>query len=422
MRALKISKLSSLVSALSLLVTGTALAFDITRQAQIVAEAGFARAGAKTVVDGNLRSPKSVVFSPDGTKIYINALEAGRTLVYEWPTLIRKKIIAHEFDSRHTALFNGEETIFNYQYLTPPPREANQFLGKPVEFAFSHDGRFLWVPYYRRSFDEAATSPSAVAVIDTTTDRIVRILPTGPIPKFVATSPDGRWAAIIHWGDNTVGLLDISSNNPRDFNYVAHLKTDARFNLAALGVVDRDKYCGECLRGAVISNDGRYLVVAEMGGPGGLVGFDLEKKSYLGRVQGIASSPRHLVLDQRDQIFVSSNKTGIVSKKSFSNLIQELQSSRGRTVRTEGWKSVRVGSGSRTIELSPDQNTLYVANNESESLVAVDTTSMQILAQKRAYPYPVGLAVSPHGDAVVLTAQGRSGVGGHVVEIWRVEP
>ena len=69
----------------------------------------------------------------------------------------------------------------------------------------SHNGRYLWVPYYRRDYDHGATSPSAVSIIDTTTDKIVRVLPTGPIPKYVAISPD-KWAAIAHWGDNTLGV------------------------------------------------------------------------------------------------------------------------------------------------------------------------------------------------------------------------
>lgn len=421
MRIFEISKLSPFAGVLIFSASLVASGLDVIKVGQIVAEAGLARGAGTTIVDGNLRSPKSVVFAANGTKIYINALEAGRTLVYEWPSLVRKKVISHSFDSRHAELFNGENTVFGYPYLVRPPRQANEFVGKPVELAFSHQGRYLWVPYYRRSYDQGATSPSAVAIVDTDSDEIVRVMPTGPLPKFVATSADGRWATIVHWGDNTVGLIDISSNQPRDFKYVAHLKTDQHFKLEGLGVVDRDKYCGECLRGAVISSDGRYLVVAEMGGPGGLVGFDLEKKTFLGRVLGIASSPRHLVTDDRDQIYVSSNRAGIVSKKSFSHLIAELESASGRTVRTEGWKSVKVGSGSRTIELSPDQNTLYVANNESETLAAIDTTSMRILTQKKAYPYPVGLAVSPKGDAVILTAQGHSGAGGHVVEIWRVE-
>lgn len=50
--------------------------------------------------------------------------------------------------------------------------------------AFSHRGRYLWVPYYRRSFDINAQDPSAVAVIDTRTDSIVRMFETGPLPKW----------------------------------------------------------------------------------------------------------------------------------------------------------------------------------------------------------------------------------------------
>lgn len=80
--------------------------------------------------------------------------------------------------------------------------------------------------FYRRSFDDNASSPSAVAIIDTTTDKIVRVMPTGPLPKMLATSPDNHYVAVTHWGDNTVGLIDIASDNPMNFHYVWHSVID----------------------------------------------------------------------------------------------------------------------------------------------------------------------------------------------------
>lgn len=63
------------------------------------------------------------------------------------------------------------------------------------QMAMSHNGKYLWVPYYRRSFDLKASSPSALAIIDMQTDKVVRVMPTGPLPKYVAISPTPvrRW-------------------------------------------------------------------------------------------------------------------------------------------------------------------------------------------------------------------------------------
>ena len=36
------------------------------------------------IFDALVQSPKSALFLPDGSKLYINALEGGHTLVYSW--------------------------------------------------------------------------------------------------------------------------------------------------------------------------------------------------------------------------------------------------------------------------------------------------------------------------------------------------
>ncbi|MFM7799832.1 MAG: YncE family protein, partial [Planctomycetota bacterium] len=165
----------------------TATQPGLQRTGRIQALGDAARAG--DIYDPGVRSPKSAAFSPDGRKLYINALEGGETLVYAWPSRKRIAVIRHDFGPADAALFRGETTVFGYRYFNGREGSRNVFGGKPVEMAFSHGGRFLWVPYYRRSFDPHAASPSALAVIDTRSDRIVRVMPTGPLPKYMSVSP-----------------------------------------------------------------------------------------------------------------------------------------------------------------------------------------------------------------------------------------
>ena len=124
--------------------------------------------------------------------------------------------------------------------------------------------------YYRRSYDKNAESPSAVAIIDTELDEIVRVMPTGPLPKMIASSEDGKYMAITHWGDNTIGIIDIASDTVANFNYVKHLVVDRKLTLKYKeGVkINRDAQCGYCLRGTVFSPDSKYLLVGRMGGGG----------------------------------------------------------------------------------------------------------------------------------------------------------
>lgn len=378
---------------------------------------------ANDVYDSAINSPKSAAFSEDGSKLYVNSLEGTQTVVFEWPSLKRLKVISHRFNSANQYLFQGEETIFAYPYYGKPSAGANHFKGKPVEMAFSHQGAYLWVTYYRRDYDQSAQSPSAVAIIDTRTDEIVRVMPTGPIPKFVAVSPDGRTLAITHWGDNTVALIDITSSQAKDFKYVSHLTVDRKLSQADLEGKDRDSVCGYCLRGTVFSPDSRYLLVARMGG-GGIAGFDLQEKKYLGSIMNLRSTPRHLVVTPDGQsLIVSSNVSGYITKLNLQLFVDEIRKANGKNIKAKiDGIETSVGLGARTIEVDPAGRYVYVAVNEGVKVAAVDLLTMKVVAQTAVDPFPVGLAISKDGRYLVTTSQGRAGRGGgNSVNIVRID-
>ena len=372
--------------------------------------------------DQDIYSPKSARFTADGAKVYVNSLEGLRTVVYDAVKLEKIGAIKHRFTAEDSALFGGLTTIFDYRfYKNSPTGDPNQFQGKPVESEISHGGRFLWVPYYRRSWDGGATSPSAVAVIDTSTDTIVRVLPTGPIPKYVEASPDDRYLAVAHWGDNTLGLIDISSGDPAAFAYVPErLVVEKALGQAGLADQDRDKACGFCLRGTVFTPDGKTLLVARMGG-GGIAGFDVESRRYLGTVLGMKPTPRHLAFGaDGETLFLSSNVSGHVSRIDAAPVLAALATAEGKRVRIDGWLSVYVGPGARTIDLSPDGKWIYAAVNGNAEIVVVNAETMSVVARVRTDSFTVGLAVSPDGGQVWTTSQGRAGEGGNSVCVYKV--
>jgi YVTN family beta-propeller protein len=259
-----------------------------------------------------------------------------------------------------------------------------------------------------------------VSIIDTRSDKIVRVFPTGPIPKYVAISPDNKLAAITHWGDNTLGLIDMPSDDPATWKYRPERliveQALPQENLSG----NRDAACGMCLRGTVFTPDNRYLLVTRMG-DGGIAGFDLQTNTFLGTVDGEQPTPRHMVISPDGRwLYLTSNKAGVVAKIELNRMIEALQSAKGGHVVLNDRQEVDVGSGARTLELSPDGKRIYVALNSNAELVAIDAATMTVQARVRTDAYTVGLAVSPDGRQVWTTSQGNSGKGGNSVCVYEV--
>ena len=307
---------------------------------------------------------------------------------------------------------------FSYTY-----KEPGTFSGKPVESTFSHGGRYLWVPYYRRSYDINAQDPSAVAVIDTQCDSIVRLFETGPLPKMIATSPDGTRIAIAHWGDNTVGLLDIAGEDVAAWHYIGCYTVDykLKLNYSRTTPVNRDVGSGYCLRGTVFTPDGRYLLVGCMGGTGGIAVIDLVQERYLGRILGMMSNLRHLLL-HGDYLYASINSKGYVQRiplRRIYDAISDLQPDKKTTV-LDGWESCKVPAGARTIVISPDGRFVFAACNFSSKIAVVDTRTMKLVGTLDADSYPVGLDISQDGRYLFSTSQARD-AGGNAVDIFRID-
>lgn len=376
----------------------------------------------KAYLDKDIRSPKSVNIHPDQSKYYVNSLEGSKTVVYDLQTGEKLNVITHQFNEQHKALWAPESGLFNFTYART---NQNHFIGKPVESTFSHNGRYLWVPYYRRNYDINAQDPSAMAVIDTQKDTIIRLFETGPLPKMVAVSADQTRLAVSHWGNNTVGILDISSDNPEDWKYLSKVivENELKLNFSRTEKVDRDKNSGFCLRGTVFTPDGRYLLVGCMGSGGGIAVIDLDNNKYLGRIMGTKPSLRHLII-KNGYLYASINASGYVQRIPLEKIISGIQSLDGKTslkVALSDWISCKVPAGARTIEMTPDGKYIFAACNFSSALAVVDAETMKLIGTISADSFPVGLDVSKDGRYVLTTSQGRDGVGGNSVNIFEIK-
>ncbi|MDI9309467.1 MAG: hypothetical protein QM535_04570 [Limnohabitans sp.] len=375
------------------------------------------------VYDKYIASPKSAIYSWDGSKIYVNSLEGYQTVVYDSKTLKRIKAISHIFNEKNNSLFKDNETIaFDYTYKQEK-ENYNYFMGKPVESALSHNGKYLWVTYYRRDFDENAVSPSAVAIIDTSKDEIIRVMPSGPLPKMIACSPDNKYIAVTHWGDNTVGIIDISSDNVQDFKYIKHIIIDSRLPMDYSNgqKVDRDNECGNCLRGTVFTPNSDYLLVSKMGG-NGIAVIETTNFNYIGTIKGSKLNLRHIIINNNN-VLVSSNKFGFVQKSPLGELLKLPFKNTSTQVEFSKWKTAYVGIGARTIDATPDGKYIFACVNNESKLAVIDGRTFEVIKTYPISKFPVGMAISSDGRQLVITSQGKSSVekSGNAVSVFEID-
>lgn len=370
--------------------------------------------------DVSINSPKSVNYSLDGNKFYVQSLEGCKTVVYNAKTKKKIKTIEHSFDASNQQLFkDNETTVFEYKY-NQKLSNYNVFNGKPVESCFSHNGKYLWVTYYRRDYDSNAECPSALAIIDTEKDEIVRVMPTGPLPKMIACSPDNKFIAVTHWGDNTLGIINIEGVNPMDFYYHKHLVVDYQMKLDfGAGHVNRDSECGYCLRGTVFTPDGDFLLVGKMGGAAGIAVFDAKTYEFLGTIKGMQSNVRHLVING-EFLYLSANTPGMVQKCSWRAFVKSRIQNEGKEVAFNEFETVSVGSGARTIVTTSDGEYLFAAVNNGSKIVVVRTKDMKVVTEIPADSYPVGMDISSDDKELIVTSQGKENGGGNSVMVFKI--
>ena len=361
----------------------------------------------KEIRDPLIRSPKSVLFNAAGD-FWVNSLEGGKTALFDGQTLAPKASVSHRFTAGDRELFRGEDTLFDYRYPVDSPCR-NCFMGKPVESVLTHGGRYLWVTYYRRSYDPYAQDPSAAGVIDTRTNALVRVMPTGPLPKMVSVSPDGKTLAVTHWGDNTVALADISGERPGDFRWSSLITVGQRLSMDSLTGKSRDNDCGSCLRGTVFSPDGRHLFVARMH-DGGIAVLDVAARKVLHVAFPGIEKPRHLITGG-DYLYASSRDG--VWRIPLAEAVGNGSSA----------EYLPLGPAVRTIVLSPDGGTLFAVSNYDSMVRSVSLKEWRVTAEAPVPNFAVGLDVSPDGRTLAVTSQGKAGFGGgDVVTVYRWEP
>jgi YVTN family beta-propeller protein len=231
----------------------------------------------------------------------------------------------------------------------------------PEQFALSRDGKRLFV-----ANEDAAT----MSVVDVATGAVTQRVPVGREPEGVAVTPDGRWVLITNESDNSVSIIDTGTlkivksvqvgKRPRDIAFTP----DGHAGYVT-GEFDASVYRMSVPQGAPVE---RVL--------------ELRKEAR----------PMGIVLDPKSRrLYVSTGRGGTVAViDSVSNkLVSEVQ------VGTRPWG----------IALSQDGRWLYTANGPSDDVSVVDTSTLRVVRHIRAGRSPWGVVVGPEPPA----APGRPG-------------
>jgi DNA-binding beta-propeller fold protein YncE len=296
---------------------------------------------------GGQISPKSVVASQTGLFFAQNMMYRHTITVYD-----RDFDLLATIDDRVTPSDFGHEEF------------DQELRGSPVEAAFTSDGSMAYVSNYKMYGGGLSTAASDgcnqgnwpdsfVYGIDTSSLEVERVIRVGPVPKFLAVTPDDRLLVVANWCGFDVSVIDLASG-------------------LELGRVP----VGRHPRGVAITPDSSVAYVAVMGSTRvGVIDLDSLEVSYL---EGIGRSPRHLVLSPDGSIlYVSLNGEGRIASVD--------------TTTGDVLAKVATGSAPRSMEISDDGSALYVVNYNSNSLSVVRTGDLTEVAEHRTNVRPIGV-------------------------------
>jgi YVTN family beta-propeller protein len=330
-------------------------------------------------------APKSVEIAPDGRYAAIMNLEGMDFWLISTATLqISKKV----------QFFKTPAQGWNYKTQQP----IQSYAQKPVECAFSGDGRFLWISLHNAGAivvydtEEGPVAPNLpherLKITDCTTgnsyeQKAIKIT-TEKTPKIIKVTPDEKYALVANWHSSSVSVVDVQT-----YQTIKNIR---------LG--------GETWykpRGIAISSDSKRAYVANMRG-GTISIIDLTTLNVIEDIP-VTLNPRHILLakDQKT-LYISDNILGkIIKFDLFSK---------------KKIREVSIGKKARTIALSPDEEYVFGVSHDESRLVVVDAGDLTILHQEE-FPFPLGLAVTPDGKQLWVTSYREGMIG--VYEI-KAEP
>jgi YVTN family beta-propeller protein len=279
----------------------------------------------------------------------------------------------------------------------------------PHGLVMTPDGRKVYV-----SSDGAST----VSVIDTRTDQVISSLDVGPNPHGLAISPDGRKLLVMAFGANRVIVIDTSSDRilgqiPVPLAHNGAISSDGstayvgsqQQGATALVVLDLTAMkettkvpLDKTPRGLDLSPDDRQLYFTVAGVDAVLV-LDTATNQIVGQV-ATGASP-HVAL------FTPDGRTALAVNQGPGEL--SVIEPTNNTVSA----TLKVGKAPHWLAISADGRTAYITNEGSGDVSVVDLESRRVVATIPVGNAPRKIAVQPRARTAALapampSAQGAS--------------
>jgi YVTN family beta-propeller protein len=239
-----------------------------------------------------------------------------------------------------------------YDAATLEVEAVARFKGHAVESAL--DGATLWVTNSRKH---------VLLGLDAATLAVTASWKTGRIPKDFRLA--GGRAYVADYGSRSLSIVDLATGD----------RTAVKV--------------GRSPRGVALSADGATAYVTNMGS--GTVSVVDTAAAKVTTTWKACRSPRHAVV-AGDRLLVSCYG---------ARHVVVLDAATGKKLRT-----VAVGRGPKTIALTPDGATAFVANERADSITVIDLASYETSTVSDVGDQPCGVTVSPDGARVYVTARG----------------
>jgi len=246
--------------------------------------------------------------------------------------------------------------------------------GGPVELAFSPDGAKAYVTNYSM-YGPGFTRPGADTCsplrhidnsftyrIDVASLTVDRAIPVGAVPKYVATTPDGRYVLVTNWCSYDLSVIDAAT--ARQLKRVA---------------------IGPYPRGIAVAPSSGTAYVAVMGGRD--IATVALPSLTIGRMRNVGGSPRDLrISPDGTTLYATLNKDGMVAKIDIAS---------GRVLRR-----VSTGQAPRSMAISTDGESLYVVNYESSTVSKIRAADMAVVQRVSTAEHPIGVTYDSRGGRV----------------------
>lgn len=264
--------------------------------------------------------------------------------------------------------------------------------GAPVEAAPTSNGEHVYVSNYAMygpgfgpepgdGCNDTGWDNSFLYRVRTTDLEIDEVIEVGAVPKFLAVTPDDRLVVVANWCSFDVSVVDTASG----------------VEVARIDI-------GRHPRGIAISGDSSTAYVTEQGGsriaiipldeirsPNDRLGAQEFAASHNGVeldwIEDVGTGPRSIVLSPDERyLYATLNRDGEVVKIDLET----------REVVAE----VRTGEAPRSMAMSEDGEVLYVVNYNSNTMSRVLTETMEEVQEVDTADKPIGITVDPASSNV----------------------